>query len=69
MKKFSTYKEVLDNANKATKCYEEIEKAQETVRDFNDREVAFKQPVTDYEDLNQLKINYEPYIKLWNQAN
>jgi len=35
------------------------------VKSFNDRENIFKQPLSDYHDLNELSSNFEPFYKLW----
>lgn len=45
-----------------------MDKAQEKVKSFNEREALFKQPITDYEDLIGLLRDFEPYHKLWDIA-
>lgn len=45
-----------------------LEKAQEKVKSFNEREALFKQPLSDYEDLLVLLKDFEPYHKLWDIA-
>jgi dynein heavy chain len=45
-----------------------LDKAQEKVKSFNDRENLFKQPLSDYEELTKVLQTFEPYHKLWDIA-
>lgn len=38
------------------------------MRSFNQRESLFKQPVSEYEDLTKLSIEFDPYYKIWDMA-
>ena len=42
--------------------------AQSKVKLFNSRESLFEQDVTDYEELNRIQRNFEPYSNLWQTA-
>jgi dynein heavy chain len=42
--------------------------AQTKVKLFNSRETLFEIDVTDYEDLNRIQRNFEPYSNLWQTA-
>ena len=35
------------------------------MKSFNDRELIFKQPLSEYHDLNELNNNFDPFYKLW----
>lgn len=45
-----------------------IREASEQVKSFQEREAMFKQDQGDYEDLNTLKVLFEPFMKLWHIA-
>lgn len=62
------YTRVKESANEVGSLNDRLDKAQEKVKSFNEREVLFKQPVTDYEDLIGLLRDFEPYKKLWELA-
>ena len=47
---------------------DQIEKAIDQVKSFNERELLFKQPQSEYHDLNELQKDFEPYNKLWDLA-
>jgi len=65
IKKFSSYSDVKENATRATQLKEKIDFAYETIKSFNDREAIFKQPISEYHDLNELNANFDPFFKLW----
>jgi len=44
---------------------EKIEQANEKVKNFNEREMIFKQNLSVYEDLIKLLGFYTPYYNLW----
>ena len=68
MRKFDSYKSVKDNASDVMGLRDRLDKAQEKVKSFNDRENLFKQPLSDYEDLTKILQTFEPYHKLWDIA-
>lgn len=68
VQKFDNYKMVKDHATDVLQLNDKLDKAQEKVKSFNEREALFKQPITDYEDLIGLLRDFEPYHKLWDIA-
>ena len=50
------------------KLSEKIDAANKKIKSFNEREVLFKQPITDYQDLVQLEDEFKPYFELWDIA-
>ena len=61
IKLFDNYRNVKKNANDSGQLTERIDKALAKVKSFNEREVLFKQLVTEYEDLHKFIKTFEPY--------
>lgn len=68
VKGFSDYKAVKDSATGALALMEKYEKAAEKVKNFNERELIFKQPLTEYFDLDKMISDFHPYHQLWGLA-
>ena len=68
VKKFNNYKNLKDNSAEITVFKENLETATKKVEGFNRSEKLFKQPITEYEELEMLKKDFEPYSKLWDMA-
>lgn len=68
IKRFNLYESVKEYAMETQNLKEQIEKSLEQVKSFNEREVLFKQSVSEYNDLNELGTDFEPYNKLWELA-
>lgn len=68
VKKFNSYKTVRDTAAEITAFNDSIENACKKVEGFNRNERLFKQPITEYEELEMLKKDFEPFKKLWEMA-
>ena len=45
-----------------------FEKGLDKVKSFNDRELLFKQPISEYDELNNLIREFDPFRKLWEIA-
>jgi len=68
IRKFSNYINVKEYAIETNHLKDQIEKAFDQVRSFNEREVLFKQPQSEYHDLNELQKDFEPFNKMWESA-
>lgn len=53
------------NAIKVSEVEQRLQQAQQKVKLYNARETLFEQDVTDYEELNRIQRNFEPYANLW----
>ncbi len=58
IKEFSEYDKVNDHAQASGRLTEKLEKAQEKVKSFNDREQLFKQPISEHETLIELMAEF-----------
>jgi hypothetical protein len=52
----------------AGQVQEKIEQALETVKNFNNREILFNLPYSEYQELSFLKEEFGPYKELWDLA-
>lgn len=68
VKKFNNYKNLKDSAAEITAFKENLESASKKVESFNTSERLFKQPISDYEELEMLKKDFEPFNRLWDMA-
>lgn len=60
--------DVVNNSIKVKEVETRIQNAQTKVKLFNSRETLFEQDITDYEELNRIQRNFEPYSNLWQTA-
>jgi dynein heavy chain len=60
--------DVVNNAIKVKEVETRIQVATTKVKLFNSRETLFEQDITDYEELNRIQRNFEPYLNLWQTA-
>lgn len=65
IKKFNNYVNVKEYAIQTNHLKEKIDKAYNQLKSFNEREAIFKQPISEYHDLNELNTNFEPFYKIW----
>ena len=65
---FDNYRNVKEFATEVMHLNDRFEKSLEKIKSFNEREVVFKQSLSEYDDLNQLLKDFEPYHKLWELA-
>lgn len=68
VKKFNNYKNLKDSSTEITAFKDNLEAAAKKVESFNNSERLFKQPITEYEELEMLKKDFEPFNKLWDMA-
>jgi len=71
VKKFKEYKAekaVPDNFKEAANLKERLAAASDTVRSFNDREQIFGLTKSEYEDIDLIIKEFEPFYKLWECA-
>ncbi|KAM3134228.1 hypothetical protein pb186bvf_013648 [Paramecium bursaria] len=68
LKKFDDYNKVPDCAKDAYSLKDRLDNAQNKVLSFNERELLFRQPVSNYEDLNILNEEFSNYYRLWTLA-
>ena len=68
LKKFNNYKNLKDSSTEITAFKDNLESACKKVEGFNTSERLFKQPVSEYEELELLKKDFEPFNKLWDSA-
>lgn len=68
IKKFNVYENVKDYAIETQSLRDQIEKAFVQIKSFNEREVLFKQQVSEYQDLLDLNGDFEPFFKMWELA-
>lgn len=68
VKKFNNYKNLKDSSTEITSFKDNLEAAAKKVESFNRSERLFKQPITEYEELEMLKKDFEPFNKLWDMA-
>jgi dynein heavy chain len=61
-------KEVISIAESVKEVEIKLIAAQNKVKLFNSREALFEQDITDYEELNKILKNFEPYSNLWQTA-
>lgn len=62
------YKLVKECSTASYNLMEKIVNANQKVRDFNQREMIFKQLPSEYHDLNKLMTEFTPYHQLWSLA-
>eukprot|EP00981_Chlorochromonas_danica_P004769 scaffold958_cov229-Ochromonas_danica.AAC.10 len=60
--------DVVNIAAKVKEVEMRLNNAQTKARLFNSRETLFEQDITDYEELNRIARNFEPYSNLWQTA-
>lgn len=60
--------DVVNIAARVKEVENRIINAQSKVKVFNSRETLFEQDITDYEELNRIQRNFEPYLNLWQTA-
>ena len=65
IKAFNNYSSVKEYAIETNHLKDQIEKAVDQVKSFNEREALFKQALSEYHDLNELQKDFEPFNKLW----
>ncbi|CAD8081115.1 unnamed protein product [Paramecium sonneborni] len=68
IKFYEDYSQVKIFAQNVMGLKEKINNYQDKVRSFNDRESLFKQPLSDYDDLNKIKQDFDPFYKIWDLA-
>lgn len=68
VQKFDDFGKVNECAKEVFTLKDRLQKATDKVTSFNERELLFKQPQSDYEELNILKKDFSSYDKLWNSA-
>lgn len=68
VKKFNKYSNLKENSTDINTFKDNLENACKKVEGFNRSERLFKQPITEYEELELLKKDFEPYNKLWEIA-
>lgn len=70
VRKFNDYskEKVKDYATEVYSLNDRLTNASEKVKSFNEREGLFKQPISDYEDLNILIKDFSAYHRLWTIA-
>lgn len=68
VKKFNNYKNLKDTSTEITSFKDNLENACKKVEGFNRSERLFKQPITEYEELELLKKDFEPFNRLWDMA-
>lgn len=59
------YQNVKEYAIETNHFKDQIDKAVDQVKSFNEREALFKQAQSEYHDLNELQKDFEPFNKLW----
>ena len=59
------YSDVQENTMLTNSLKEIIDNLQSTLKSFNEREVIFKQPISEYVTLNDLEAKFEPFYKIW----
>ena len=65
VKKFNLYENVKEHATQTNQLKEQIDRACDQLRSFNEREAIFKQPISEYHDLNELQTQFDPFFRLW----
>lgn len=65
IKSFKNYSDARKNASVVFQLKEKIDQSFEKVRSFNEREVLFKQPISEYQELAALQNDFVPYNKIW----
>jgi len=65
IKHLQMYSDVQENTILTTQLKENIEQLCTTLKSFNEREVIFKQPISEYIVLNELQAQFEPFSKIW----
>ena len=68
VKKFNNYRNLKDSATEITAFKDNLDAACKKVESFNKSERLFKQPITEYEELEMLKKDFEPFNRLWDMA-
>ena len=68
VKKFNNPNNEKDTANEINAFKDSLENACKKVEGFNRSERLFKQPITEYEELEMLKKDFEPFNHLWDMA-
>jgi len=61
----SDLNDVVNIAARVKEVEVQLQAAQAQVKLFNSREALFEQDITDYEELNRIQKNFEPYSNLW----
>ena len=61
----SDINDVVNIAARVKEVEVQLQAAQAQVKLFNSREALFEQDITDYEELNRIQKNFEPYSNLW----
>lgn len=65
LQEFTDINDVTNIAERVKEVETKLNAAQASARLFNSRESLFEQDITDYEDLNRIVKNFEPFLNLW----
>ena len=65
IKQFEDYGQVKHCATQTTGLKDRIDGSLDQLKSFNEREAIFKQPISEYHDLDQLQLQFDPFFKLW----
>ncbi|KAL6609170.1 dynein heavy chain and region D6 of dynein motor-domain-containing protein [Neocallimastix sp. 'constans'] len=62
---FNDISRINDYISNIHKAIKELKECQNQAVIFNSREALLNLPITNYDDINQLAVNFEPYKNLW----